>query len=334
MKKLFLILLPLILISCATTGKTEKTDSSAEAQKFPWSTFNVKAGEEIKMPVNCGFVCYGKTGFVYEGWDFSIPKEFGKKTLIATLPYTFYFEGQKEEVFYELIIRNVNLKPEIASQEIYSEIAEDTVIGTAAEDNPGIMIRAVTGLDPNLILDSKTFPVSVGEYTYFDASTLMATTPKFLTFMPVSSKDDLIEFWDYPESIKQLADASIQTEKGKSHITRFPNFQIMIKGKLTSYPVPVTTTSTNDIVLRNQFYSFAETEMDYTFDGVPFHFVFYKGFESYLKDEYTLGDDIYLYLYALFGKDGALWFYVRDYTLNSPETMYENRVNAIKAARN
>ena len=140
--------------------------------------------------------------------------------------------------------------------------------------------------------------------------------------MPVSSKDDMIEFWDYPESIKSLADASLPTETSKNHITRFPNFQILVKAKLNEYPEAIKTTTSDDIILRNQFYSFAETEMEYTFDGIPFHLVFYTGFQDYLKDEYTLGDDVYLYLYALFGKNGAIWFYVRDFSLTSPEEMY------------
>lgn len=332
MKKLLLLLLPLVLMGCASTGKTEKAGANDFA--FPYSFFNAKAGEEIKMPLSSGFVFYGKTEFYDmigdEKWDYSIPKQFGKKTLVTTFPYTYYFEGQKEEVFYELIITDVNLKPEIAAQELYSEIAEDTVIGTAAADNPKLMIRTITGLDPNLSMDTKSYPVTVGEYTYFDASSLMSTTPKFLTFMPVTSKNDMIEFWDYPESIKELSDASLPEENGKAHITRFPNFQIMVKAKLDKYPEPVKTETPDDMILRNQFYSFAETEMIYTFDGIPFHLVYYTGFQDYLKDEYTLGEDIYLYLYALFGKNGTLYFYVRDFTLESPEKMYQTRLDAFK----
>jgi len=331
MKKLLFILLPVLLFSCASTKNLEKEPS---VEDFPYSSYNLKAGEEVHMPINTGFLFYGKTNFVDDDWDFSLPECFGNKTLVTTLPYTFYFNGKKEEVFYELIIKDVNLYPEIAEMEMFSEIKQETIIGTAACDNPKIMIRSVTGDDPNLLLDTKNLWLDFGDYRYFDAATLMPTTPKFLTFMPVSSKDDLIEFWDYPETIEELAFSSLSEEGKKSSYTSFPIFQIMIKTKLEQYPEEIKTNSMNDLFIRNQFYPECETELKSSFDGVPFRLIFYKGFYDYLIDEYTLGDDIYLFLTSLFSKEGELYFYVRDFSLASPEEMYEERLRLFNELMN
>ena len=119
MKKVLLLIIPLLFISCATTGTK---NAAAKSTKYPWSTFNVKAGQEIKMPVDCGFISYGKTTIQIGDWDYSIPKEFGNKTLVASFPYTYYFNGKKHDVFYEVIIKDVNLKKEIQDLPLYSEI--------------------------------------------------------------------------------------------------------------------------------------------------------------------------------------------------------------------
>ena len=96
MKKNLWFLLPFLLISCATV-RNEEVVSPEEVVveneiNFPWTTINVKAGEEIYAPVNCGLVFYDKTQFVYDNWDYSVPEEFGEKVFVATFPYTFYFD--------------------------------------------------------------------------------------------------------------------------------------------------------------------------------------------------------------------------------------------------
>lgn len=332
--KTFLLTVTLtgLLISCATTStvKSAKSAKKLEYKDYPWSTFNIKAGEEIKVPVDCGFIFYGKTNFSADNWDFSIPKELGNKTLVVSVPYTYYFEGLKEEVFYELIISNINLNSEIASLPLYAEIKQGTVIGVAAADNPGIMFRSVLNREPNLVIDGKHIPLENGTYTYYDASSLMPTTPKFLTFMPVTSKRDEIEFWDYPETLEHINNASLENPDGRDHITRFPFFQIMVKSKLSAYPEQILKNSMNDILLQNQFYPNCTSEFVLDFDGVPFHLMFQQGFDGFLREEYTLNDDIYLYLSFLFGKNGQLYFYVRDYTLESPEEKYERITNIIE----
>ena len=104
-----------------------------------------------------------------------------------------------------MIIKGIDLDEKVANLPIFSEIEIGSVIGTASEDNPKIMVRTVIPNDPNLIIDSSFIPAEVGNYTYFDASIFMSSTPKFLTFKPVTSKKDMIEFWDYPESLEDIA---------------------------------------------------------------------------------------------------------------------------------
>lgn len=320
-----------LFTSCATTSSIKKEPvQKLNYEDYPWSNYNTKAGSEIKMPIDGVFICYGKTNFSVEDWDYSIPKELGTKTLIIGLPYTYYFEGIKQEVFYEILISNINLKPEIAALPLYSEIKEETVIGTAAADKPGIMFRTVIERDPNLVLNGKRLPLKNGVYTYYDATTIMPSTPKFLTFMPVTSKRDQIEFWDYPETIEEINQQSLKDPDNKDHITRFPFFQIMVKTKLSEYPTQIKTKSMNDLVLHNQFFPNCDTELVTDFDTVPFHLVFQQGFDKYLQEEYKTGDDIYLYLSFLFGKNGELFFYVRDYSLNSPEEQYNDLLEAIE----
>lgn len=331
MKKILIFLIPFLLFSCATTKLNEniipEKDLSLE-NDFAYSVFYKKTGEDLIMIVDSGFFFYGTTDFVYEGFDCSLPKVFGDKTLVTTLPYTFYFDGKKHEVMYELIIQGVELNEEILNLPLFAEIKAGTVIGKATIDEPKIMIRTVTGYEPNLVLNSSGIPTEVGDYVYFDASTLMRTTPKFLTYQPISTTDDFIEFGDYPDTIKNLANASVYNDENE-HIGRFPSFNVLVKTQLENYPEKIVSETMNDIVLRNQFYSECETELTTIFDEIPFHLVFQPGFRDYLLDEYSLGEDIYLYLTALFSKNGTMYFYVRDFTLKSPEEMYYQRMEKI-----
>ena len=81
------------------------------------------------------------------------------------------------------------------------------------------------------------------------------------------------------------------------------------------------------------FYSFCDTEQIINFDGLPFHLVFYKGFEDYLKKEYKLGDDIYLYLVFLFGSNDKQYYYVRDFSLKSPEQQFNDKLEIINTTK-
>lgn len=336
MKKSLILLstiLCLFLASCATTGNqtSGKASGSPALDDFPYTSYNAKAGDDLYMPVNCNYLFYGTTEYVDGDWDFSLPKVFGKKTLVTIFSYTYYFEGVKEEVLYEMIVYGVNLNKEFQNLEPYAPFQADTVYGTAAIDEPRIYIRTAYGLDPNLILDTTTLPVDVGEYTYFSAATFTSNCPKFLTYMPVTSKKDEIEFWDNPESIESLVNRSIGPDAAT--FNSFPMFNIMVKTKLTELPTPITSTNTTDLLLRKQFFSNAETEMIIDFDGIPFHIVFNKGFLDYLKGDYTLGDDIWLYLNGLYTANGVMTLNVRDYTTTSPEAYYDYKVDLIKKYR-
>ena len=337
MKKFVWFLLPFLLIGCATVENRdvlESKDIVVEKEViFPWSIIDVKVGDAIYAPVNCGLVFYDKTQFVYDNWDYSIPEELGEKVFVATFPYTFYFEGKKQDVFYELIIKGIDLDENVANLPIFSEIKMGSVLGAASEDKPKIMVRTVIQNDPNLILDSDIIPAEVGNYTYFDASIFMSSTPKFLIFKPVTSKKDMIEFWDYPESLEDIANASIPIEDGKTHVVNVPVFNIMVKTQLDNYPEQIRTENSTDILLRQKYYSFCETELNTVFDDIDFHLYFYPGFKDYLLNEYVLGEDIYLYLSFFFSKDGDLHFYVRDFSIQSPEEIYNYRLEILKKKR-
>jgi hypothetical protein len=52
-----------------------------------------------------------------------------------------------------------------------------------------------------------------------------------------------------------------------------------------------------------------------------------------LLNEYVLGEDIYLYLTFFFSKNGALHFYVREFSTESPEEIYNTLLKMIKEKR-
>ena len=62
MKKFVWFLLPFLLIGCATVENRdvlESEDIVVEKEViFPWSIIDVKTGDAIYAPVNCGFVFY------------------------------------------------------------------------------------------------------------------------------------------------------------------------------------------------------------------------------------------------------------------------------------
>ena len=52
-----------------------------------------------------------------------------------------------------------------------------------------------------------------------------------------------------------------------------------------------------------------------------------------MLNEYVLGEDIYLYLTYFFSKNGALHFYVREFSIESPEEIYNTFLEIIKKKR-
>ena len=57
------------------------------------------------------------------------------------------------------------------------------------------------------------------------------------------------------------------------------------------------------------------------------------GYTDYLKGDYTLGEDIWLYLNGLYTANGVMTLNVRDYTTTSPEAYYDYKVDLIKKYR-
>ena len=107
----------------------------------------------------------------------------------------------------------------------------------------------------------------------------------------------------------------------------------MVKSQLDKYPEKIITENSTDILLRQQYYSFCETELTTVFDGLDFHLYFYPGYRDFLLNEYVLGEDIYLYLSFFFSKDGDLHFYVREFSIESPEEIYNTLLKMIEEKR-
>lgn len=307
-----------------------------ESLIFPYSEYNVKKGEEIKM-ITDGYFITAKPDFIdnfeYEGevfsLDFSVPSDYGKNCFVANFERHYFLNGKEYTGLYELIFTDITVSKEFKKAESMTFVEEGTVIGKSKTGNTKVFVRS-KNLDPNLVSVTSVYPVYYNDYWYFAANIFLQTSPKFLEFRPITSKKTEIPFDDAPDTLAGLAAGS--SSKDASSYAQFPVSDVMFKTKLSSLPVQSTKSNRTEILLYSQYFRNCPTETKVNVFGTNIVLHFQPGFDDYLKEEYTLGKDIYIYCYLVFTYKGELHAIVRDYTLVSPETFVEERTKKYKEA--
>ena len=271
-------------------------------------------GDQVKSPV---------TGTIYQIGNENLPPEFDNNTIIITFPNTYYYDGQKQIVEYQLIISGVKVFDSYKNAG-NRQIKEEDVIGTATASPVTLNIRC-KDFDPYLIDVSAVPPeLELGWY-YFGIDMFLPTSSKLLDFQPIFSKTDEIDFWDYPDTLENLYTQAVErdTEDRQVHFSSFPMFQICLSTELSTYPQTADffTGSPSPAVglIVKKYFSNCPYMIQHNFDGIPLRLYFQNGFDQYLKEEYTIGNKIYLYTSVIFVLNGEFYCYVRDFTLETPK---------------
>jgi hypothetical protein len=124
-------------------------------------------------------------------------------------------------------------------------------------------------------------------------------------------------------------------------LTYYPNtIRHSFKTRLAEYPRQLTNIEKQRVsIFENMFYRNVNiiTHITEIYAGEYKYFLCWQnGFDQYLKKEYTLNDDIWIYgavvTYSIWDKCG--YFFIRDFSLESLEKKYENRLKIINEKSN
>lgn len=298
------------------------------AQEIPYSTFNAKKGEEIHMPED-GYFVFAGSKFESNGEDFSVPEEFGKDCAVFAFSRIYYYNGKEIEQAYEIIISDITLDKSLKKAEMMTQVPYGTVIGKSKSGNSKLVIRS-RELDMNLISVIRNTPVCRKNKWYFSAEILMNTTPKILEFQPITSKKTEIMFGDGPDTLAGLAAGS--DPKVETSFSQFPVKSVMLKTKLKEYPAQTTKTNRTELLLNSKFFGNCPTSTTVDAFGTKIVLHFQPNFDQYLKEEYKIGKDIYIYCYLFYTYKGELHAMVRDFTLVSPDSIVEENMKSVQKA--
>jgi hypothetical protein len=235
---------------------------------------------------------------------------------------SYYLYGKEMDIPYELIIANF-LNPTFSTT-----INANQQLGTI--DKKTYIIARVKTLDDFFIRQSDYSPIKIDDYYYFSPEWLIPKNTAFLSFRQVDSFENAIN--DFYNRWKNEEDS---TDKSDATIHYFPNLdRIRVKLSLNAYPKAAEQTAGLHI-----------TEMSYYQPGLfvseikypvkcPYTPIIYwqKGFDEYLKQEYKLGDEVYIYcsIYSLDHKRKEITVCARDFSLISDEDIIKKRRENIK----
>ena len=280
-----------------------------------------KAGDDVYSPV---------TGIISQIGSKNIPKVFGSDCIVIDFQFDYKYKNEKKNVTYQLIISGVK-----SYYKAGEKIAYERVLGKATDKQKLVNVRC-KNFDPYLASIASVKPVVKDGWYYFGISIFMSNSFKVLDYPLAENKKFIVEFPDYPESLEELyKNTSEPGPDGKKiELDLFSFFNICLKTKLNSYPVPVKQFSASDkfseALVQKKYFSGCTHIIETTFDSLPVRFYFQDKYYDYLKEEYKTGDDIYLYCTAVCILKDQIVFYVRDFTLESPDEYVEKRIKELK----
>lgn len=280
---------------------------------------NAKKGDPIPAFAKGQVIYAQKDASKVKKSGLNIPDEISDGVLILNYTETYYYDGKKKTKVFQMVYTNVEPTKKFAKASVEKPIDaewEETIC--IAKGKPSVLIRDLT-LDPYLASCSKVVPMEIGPYWYYDFQTRLSNNPKFLSFQPITSKDDVIAFTD-----------TAGTEKTFEEILNMSNDSTVIL--LDIMPVKIETvmkqnptqkgkiTDATEKRIHLQYMANMNLEVVIEHLGYKIHLFFPNNFEDYFRDEYKLGDPIWLYGNTLYVKNGELYLYGRDFALEDPDS--------------
>ncbi|MEJ2665476.1 MAG: hypothetical protein P8107_15790, partial [Spirochaetia bacterium] len=227
----------------------------------------------------------------------------GLRIIISTTE-NYFLNGEKKRVEYQLVIGGLR---EVSAGT--GEIKSGDPLGNAAKNM--YLSARIREPDAFMVRESNQVPVFRDGLWWFSPDWLINGSTIWLSFRQVESFSDAVEDFIY------------RWEREKNEplgctVHFFPEFdRIRIYFPLTAYPEPISNRTECLSVAENVFYgiSMVHTHESLLQVGKRNVILYWqKGFEGYLRKEYTPGQDLWLYLsiVALNHERDTILVFIRD----------------------
>lgn len=317
----FLMLLILLLASCATTPSVEppvavepaETPPVVEpapaptAPAYPHLVVNgATEGGEMVSPVSATLV----------GVETEAP---GLVRAILSCEIRYYLPETEVTHSYELVVGGLR------------EVTADTGplqagqrLGVASA-RPYVTARSAV-LDPYLVRTSVNPPFRDTKW-WFSPDWLIPSVTQWLSFRPVPTLEGAIEDFYQRWAVEQ-------EPEGEATIHYFPNLdRIRAPFALKTYPTPVEPSAglglTEMAYYRKGLFTLQSwVDLNGEYDAMLY---WQTGFDGYLREEYVLGTPLWLYcsVYTLDHAKKLIVVCVRDFALRPDEAIIEQRISSI-----
>ena len=317
--------LAMIMLSCGTVKETRQTeekqaqtweyenirflDGNCKTEDFPLLGFNNPPDGMLRTPfagkiVNDSFNCEELD--IFDG------------RLIIQMEAKYVLYDKEQNINYYVLIFDFN-----KSLNDGTNVAAGDIIGRI-DDRKAKLVVFSESLEPYLLNHSNEYPVFYGGYYWFSAAFMTSPgSARWLSFDPVN---------DMEAELIEIADHVTSEPPGLSLYNKWVRFKVM----LTEYPREISEEEFKSISVYERYLSRGNRLTYYVSDmyagGYSYLLCWQKGFLDYLKKEYSLNDEMWLYgvisTYDVWSRQGFI--FIRDFTLMSMEEMYEGRLKILK----
>lgn len=286
-------------------------DRGCRATDFPVSTYNAPPDKTFRSMFS------GRVTDSFRQSEFDIFN--GRLIVRIGMRYVLY--NEEHAVTYNVII--FDFRKNVADG---TNVAPGDILGNIESGNAKVLVFS-DKLDPYLVLSANRPPVFYAGYFWFNASFLSATgSTRWLTFDPVDNLE------------KELKETADQVSSEAPGFTVYDK-RIRFRMRLADYPRNLSederkAVSAYESVLygRNGLYV---TVSEINAGEYKYLMCWQNGFQEYLKKEYALNDEIWLYgtivTYDVWARKG--YVFIRDFTPVAPEQMYEGRLRELKGIK-
>lgn len=327
MKKIVLILATFYLLSCTTTQNTkspediesgepvkveETTPITSDQLPFP-SLMNVNKQQFIAQSMVNGEVIETSTD------------PLGMLQVVILTEYTYYFQGEVITLQYYLVFGGM--------EELYKnrgdKISMGDELGLASIDS--YLTSYADNLDSFMLRMTEDRVVKHNNNWYFTPNWLVSRGTAWLTFKPVNSFKTALDGYFNRVMLDGINSSGTQV------VYNEPWDRIRFKITLDEYPSLSSRNEAIESVEQNfyrgqKIFVLENLYKEYSVNDYRVIIYWQSGFETYLQNEYTLGDDLYVYgsIYALDHDKKEILVCTRDFSLLSDEEIVTNKRNEIE----
>ncbi len=311
MKRVCCLLFALLSILVAFSDEASipgnvKKLTTMDDKAFPYLKYGNSADGTARSPVD---------GRVVQAPN--LPKEFGE-SLVVEQRQDYELYGKKRQVTYWIVLYNFQLSG--------NELQTVTKNQTIGKTNATGMKLAVCSdrLDDFFLLMSNQLPVYyAGRYWFLPSFMVSSSSTAYLSFRAIDDINKAL-----------LVVAKDATESGPGYVF-YPGYKVRFSTKLSAYPRDLTDAErTNLRGYEMQYYGqtgVSKYATDMVVDGFKFLLCWQTGFDKYLKNEYVLGNQLWIFggivTYDAWNKVGYL--FVRDFSLKPVEEMLQRNLKAL-----